>query len=432
MTRTQIKTLIDDDIYENTSRDITEDVLNNLLNNIADNVLFPEDINITPYYDATVGTGGDYATLKLAEIAGKYNLKAVGDITIDDNWTIGNKIKLDLNGYSLIFGNYQFTIPNDNVQLLITNGTITYQQTSAKSCIIGHVWSLADNNTLQTENCTFTNLSTINGSLFAGFGFHNKVKYNLANVAGGAFGYYTGAVIDFTGIVNDIEFIGGGINCADNTYYGTYRNVKITGSYNATNTFFFTNADNIEVLSSTDIRINVGTDIASAFVNVNKIIDKNHKVKISMRPNGVLTNSQCNVLSIGSFGYPFSMDNVYVHTVITNGTSVYTPLRGTMNNITTGGLVTLSGLIGKMIISNSSLNGLLISAPHCKVRDTFIENDANITGEHVSLNGVTSTGGTIRLSALAAKTALIDSRTLTTIDDTAGATDTTLLANNLI
>jgi hypothetical protein len=58
---------------------------------------------VIPYFDATIGTGGDYATIAEAFTAGKYKLLQVGVITETVDTTPGTN-------YAYIYGNYQYKI----------------------------------------------------------------------------------------------------------------------------------------------------------------------------------------------------------------------------------------------------------------------------------------------------------------------------------
>lgn len=70
------------------------------------------------YFDATVGTGGDYATITLAISANKYRLKLLSDIV--NTFSLSTYVLIDCNNYSItgnITNNYDYQRLN-NLKLI--------------------------------------------------------------------------------------------------------------------------------------------------------------------------------------------------------------------------------------------------------------------------------------------------------------------------
>jgi len=83
-TKIELRNENDTSITANGSKENTGERVHDLVENIIDSYVNENDY--APYYDATVGTGGDYSTIQLALADGKYVLKIISDITETVDW----------------------------------------------------------------------------------------------------------------------------------------------------------------------------------------------------------------------------------------------------------------------------------------------------------------------------------------------------------
>lgn len=161
---------------------------------------------VIPYFDASIGAGGDYADIATAQSAGKYKLKAVGNITVSGNTTITNPMTLDLSGFTMACATYNFTFSGSG-RLRIENGTITFAYGST-----GKLFVCATNNDIYVNNCTITNSSTIAGAFISAYGifinsFIGCPNYGYCGFGGsGSSDYWNGKLINIT-------ITTGGANC---------------------------------------------------------------------------------------------------------------------------------------------------------------------------------------------------------------------------
>lgn len=181
--------------------------------------LFDERIN---YYDATVGTGGDYADIAAAQTDGKYILKAVGDVTISADTTILNNIYIDLCGFTMICSTYRFIYSAGSLK--IKNGFITTSITSNLNLFGSNTYA---------EYLTITNSGA--GRIAVSGDFVNCTII-LASGAS-SFGNLN---TQFSGNLTNIIITG--TNTTGFPFYarrGNFKNIKINGSFLSSATIMF-------------------------------------------------------------------------------------------------------------------------------------------------------------------------------------------------
>ncbi len=406
MTRTQIKTLIDDDIYENTSRDITEDVLNNLLNNIADNVLFPEDINIIPYYDATVGTGGDYPAISSANglsqaiTDGKKNIKIVSDISVYVDITLIRNIKINLNGYSITHIIYKY----------INDFDVTMYDGTFNSALLVND-ELFQRGKLFFSKITFTFTNTenayfVNSALSTSDIIFDRCTFNLANIRMRIYNYCSlkikNSIINGGGVDNSL-FIQTGANTKmttlnDNFITGTFKGGLNTPCILATYGVF---SINNMVSSATNFEI-------SAKNKQSKIDGLTGNVVIR-GAYGTIINSNITEINTYYMNSPYSLHIIDSIVETWAGATSFYDAFVKLTNVTITSAITYSD---DMRLDKCTLVPSIITRDNVTIRDSLIST------------------GTITVSATADKTVLNGNRTLTSIVD--NGTNTQITNPNLI
>ena len=165
-------------------------------------VLVDVPTSAIPYFDATIGTTGDYANFSTAAAAGKTNLKVISAFNeagnvVENNLTIYIPENIIVNMGAYKFNGTNTTIKgggNDTYR-----GTITFAYASAVS-LVGSRSKL--------DNIIVNNNSTID---FAGIG-DDTLIYNcylkMSNYQGGISGTY-----QWTGILHYVTIEGGGAAC---------------------------------------------------------------------------------------------------------------------------------------------------------------------------------------------------------------------------
>lgn len=396
---------------------------------------------------ATVGDGGTFTDIADAQTAGQYNLIAVGNITVSGNTTISNKISIDLCNYEINFGDYYYIISDTVGGLKIENGTIKYTSTTAKNVIRPIVSNLMTcvNEQLICNNITITNLSAVNTALFAGFGIYNDIIYNLPNKTAGAFGYNTGASIGFIGIVNRIKFNGGGVTCGGNTYVGIYRDVNIIGTYSNSNDFFFINATNITNNSTSNVAININTDITANNGYISNIIDFVGKLTMVIRDNGRLYSANCKTIVLGVYNTytPIVLVDVRVTDAYTY-TNASVLQRVVMDNCQFIGALTLASnnmVVTKLVAkstftlsgNNNEIDGIFTGNVTISGNNNVFKGQCagtlTISGDRNTISDSSVTGD-FTIAATADKTTVIGCRTTASIVDS--GTNTFTSANHLI
>ena len=163
-------------------------------------IALTSDVAAYGLFDATIGTGGDYADIAAAQTANKYRLKAVGNITMSGATTISNSIYLDLSGYTMDCGAYKFT-KSGTVSLTITDsknaGTLTYAYASVLV-----LFNSFDNSNLFISNITIINNSTIDLAGLGIYGNYDNVIFSVTTTKDGSIAF------NFVGNISKSTVIG--------------------------------------------------------------------------------------------------------------------------------------------------------------------------------------------------------------------------------
>jgi hypothetical protein len=250
---------------------------------------------VIPLFDATVGAGGDYADIAAAQTAGKYKLKAVGNITMSGDTTLSANIYLDLNGYTMACTTYKFiyaTAYTLTITSSIVGGVITFAQ-SGGALANKLFQSLSDPMSLYVSNITITNQTTVAGNYIALDGIFTNCTINMANVANCGFGSNVSSG-DFRGKLYNCNIVGGGAACESVIYNQTSRLSEIalvtfSGTFkSASNVIYcvYGQFRNILYTSATAVRFLVS--------NVHLLFDAGGKVTIDhtgATPRSIISNS---------------------------------------------------------------------------------------------------------------------------------------------
>ena len=258
------------------------------------------------YYDATVGTGGDYTTITAAIAANKYVLKQVGAIT--EAGAIGA-------------GTYDVTVVGDN-SLLITLGAGLGSRIRFYNCNVSITGS-GVNGRYTFDRC----LVTMNGGFCT-----NNVKFingcEITHVSG--LGIYNANVSDSTIYLN-----------GNSAYMGYISNCII--NYTSGNGFIyngrFSNCYSSATLTFLQCRINQSEFLNSAF--------NASSANASLTGGSIINNVVINAL------------NVKVSDSTINDTAVFSATTGSnskLNNCTVVGLLSLQAGAQANIITGNHLN----------------------------------------------------------------------------
>lgn len=258
----------------------------------------PEEYDILNIsaFEATIGIGGDYTDILAAQTAGKYMLKAVGNVTTSNNTTIGNRIILNMNGYDLSTTGYTITITS-NKYLEIFNGSITNAGT-LPSFIISNTKDLFLHNL--TINCNQTG----DNAYIADDGILENVEF-IVNAAKGNCCLGNNSSYGFKGFARNIILT---VNNSDANTCIELQNeidgliVKGSASNNSTTNIiflhgtssFYPKLTNVNVLAAQNIYIAVYYGILD---NINNNAG-NIYVKLGNSPsrNAIIQNSTINSL----------------------------------------------------------------------------------------------------------------------------------------
>jgi hypothetical protein len=220
-------------------------------------------------FDATIGNTGEYADIVAAQTAGKYKLKAVGNITTASDTTILNNIFLDLNGFNLACSTYNFTYSAGSLNIYdsIRTGAITFAYASAKRLFVSftnytlHVFNIgAITNTSSADECAICT---------AGI-FENINNIAVPNKIRCGFGYNP---TKFSGTISNCRITGAGSGCINSIYANNavIYNLKLEGSFDAGYGTLSLNACKLDgLLCNQSTAISIG-GAASKIVNVIKI-----------------------------------------------------------------------------------------------------------------------------------------------------------------
>lgn len=229
---------------------------------IAGTVLLNELSSKIEFFEATVGTGGQYTTIAAAVAAGKYLLKMVGDCT-------DGAIGVSINDHVIVIGNNLHTLT-----LTIGNSLANILFLRCKVNVTG----LGVNGDLEFQKCEIE----FNGGYF-GSSDTNIVESNIQHNAG--LGIYTASAISCSITIASILYATGLTNCrlfGNHTIYNAYMvncistatlnlgQVHITNSY-LINSNVFMNIAGIQVTNSTINNIsnfnNEGSLVSNNIIN---------------------------------------------------------------------------------------------------------------------------------------------------------------------
>ena len=180
------------------------------------------DNTLIEFFDATIGAGGQFPDIISAHTAGKYRLKAVGNITMQTDTTLIQNVFLDLNGYTLICSTYVFI---NSQYLTIQNGTITT--------------AVAVNKVLFDNAAVGSKLKVTHSGagVFADYGIWTDISITLG-ASSISFGLYT--VMGFDGTLIRIEIIGTNTSTfACSVANGTCEDITIKGSWAGGTCYFY-------------------------------------------------------------------------------------------------------------------------------------------------------------------------------------------------
>jgi len=365
---------------------------------IGDTNNFPieKDYYQIQYFDATVGTGGDYNTIYDALVAGKHNLKLISNITETTTFelTSGTILKIDLNSYTLRYSNCSInTIVTFPFVYITGKGTVISNQTDVGRTLC---------------NCfvEFNNVNIINSSTIANSPITTSKTVNLYNC---------------TLALPNLALCGLGTN---NNYTGTIFNLTITGGgINADKIINETvaNTGNIQNILSTCRGTIVLSSTANSHINIyqnevnsNIIFTQNAKAIMVYTTGGLrvdgnvyLSNFRCNTI-IG-----LQSDAIFSDGIITSAVSLSTYNNWTFTNVkflsnltissdnntitdsTISGNLTIEATADSTIVSNTRVTGTAtISGNYIKLLYCDLMNTLTINGDNNKLNNNTVVGAT--------------------------------------
>ena len=353
------------------------------------------DIFLKVYYDATVGTGGEYATVQAAYAAGKRSLKLISNITETVNLTIASNTLINLNSYNLTVNSC--TLYANQNKLEIFNGEITTSGSNSASFRYFTINGTDENLYIHdvTLNCNHT------GCFVASNGIYKRITIEAGTATGRALGggagvFFTGKGTDITLNINDASLysvidmgegaIINGLKIGGTAPTHIYGAVTLTGAVD--NKAILRNAS---IANTAVVRLTIGNHAI-----VENIWQKNGTLNLLIYNT---TQTEISVIEKG-----------YVNSIIYPASNSNQRLR--INNLTVASAITLSGNADSIFTECEFLAGIAVGS------------------DNVSIENCTVPVGTITVNATCDKTTLTGNRTQTSIVDS--GTNTTLLANNLI
>jgi len=238
------------------------------------------------YFDATVGTGGDYPILGdliTGITAGKRKFKAIGNIAStggsDITLTTGQSIFIDLSIYTLDMGSFNFDVQQgaslevtgnyNNASPYVNRGKIAFAYNSSK----GLFGSTGGNDNVKVDNIIIDNNSTANSCYISQKGYFSNIVIELPN-------YTNGAFYMFKGKVRDAEIIGGGSNCSmifydnstiSNFEKNTIENIKFSGIFATNSILVYIYAMSNVIYVSNSYAQFIGTSIDGLIDSTSKV-----------------------------------------------------------------------------------------------------------------------------------------------------------------
>lgn len=158
------------------------------------------------YFDATVGTGGDYPSsgitddINTAVANGKLRLKLISNITLTQNITINNRVIIDCNGYNISLGSFRFINSGGSLEI-VSKGLVSTFNFSYSSGFL--VFGSFNKYNLEVSGIIFNNTSTANFAKVATAGVFMGCKFILTAHQSCSLGDSTSP---FSGICANSEF----------------------------------------------------------------------------------------------------------------------------------------------------------------------------------------------------------------------------------
>lgn len=307
------------------------------------------------YFDATVGTGGEYATVNDAYAAGKRKLLIVSDTALSADLTIDN-LYIYLDNFTLSCTSYNFTINAGQVLTITGIGLITFAYSSTKILFNGNANILGLGN--HNKTLTITNTSTTTNCRVSDVGNFDNLIVNLPNYTYVGFG---SSVSGFNGTLNRLIINSGGGTCIPiftsvSNYVRPLSKITINGPIGSITVFMITD---LLVISTGTVTCAYGININAITCTLNVL---NHVTNFAARSltatssNATFTNGSTSIsVSITANGCTFT--NVRFADTVT--------ISGDSNKIIGSrvvGLLTLSSGADYNDISHNTLTGGLTNS----------------------------------------------------------------------
>jgi hypothetical protein len=247
-------------------------------------------------FDATVGTGGDYATVYAAVAASKYTLKLLSNVTETQTFTLGASVALIiyLNNFNINFTNCAVNQPTNTTKVIFRGpGSITSTQTDTARVL------LQGSNT-DIFDCVVTNLSNQAGSALCTTGtnsFYNCaiILPNVANTGLGTNNHFNGSLIN-------VNISGGGSN-------STYTIMETTSNGGAISNVYISARGNVAFQSVAALHTGIYmTQANSSLIMTSEVKVTNALVAGSTRVdlNAMLVSFEINTISESNDGAIFT------------------------------------------------------------------------------------------------------------------------------
>jgi len=228
--------------------------LNNLNVGGYQHLTAAEKANFIATKVTTIGTGGEYATVGAAVIAGKKRLIFISDVTETANIApVGGIYDIDLNGFTLSLGTYFFggaSVPVYNIE----NGTITGTNLNNSTCTFRLLRCIV---TMTARYCGDSGSEVLN--FFANFcslNFANNSTAFHSNAARLGDLKIENSILNGSGVTCFISFE----SAVAAAQKSIIRDCKTTGTFN---TIFLVNADNFSLASGSVTKIAAVMNITS-------------------------------------------------------------------------------------------------------------------------------------------------------------------------
>lgn len=353
-------------------------------------------------FDATVGVGGDYATLTaaIAIFGANKRFRVVGNVTeIGD---ITDNVYIYLNsGVILNMATYNF---QGNVTIE-GYGSITFAFGTAKALFAGESVVVRGFNDFRTSNAlTIYNNSTIAGAYLSKYGIYENVKINLSNYSNCGFGNRVHA--------RNVWLVGGGDNCeraiydASNNKFASFINIYITGTFKANSEIIYHLSGNFD-----NIWYNSTISVIFLVSQMNKLIDTGYYVTID-QVTTEKTQIKNSIFGTLKGNRTVNIDSCFINAAVTLNDS-YIVGKSIITKCTFNNTLTISANTNYNVLKDNIYNG-----------NVTINSDGNdITGQFATTKSITLASG--------AENNFIDVRTDTAVTNNSGNSTNTILTKTL-